>query len=81
VDARKPKTGRGQVHRWFLFRLGDALDLPSLPVGKQAEFRAATWISLKDLVSTAVEFRRPEYSLLAAWLDQLGGIDGIDRSP
>lgn len=72
-DARSAKTGRGQVHLWFLFRLRDAIDLPSLPGGEQAEFRAAAWINLEDLVASVVEFRRAEYRTLALWLDRLDG--------
>src|SRR6267142_1074006 len=29
-EFRKPKTGRGQVHRWFLFRLRPDVKLPPL---------------------------------------------------
>ena len=62
---RSAKTGRGQVHRWFLFRLRGADDAVTLPpVG---EFRAWQWVELADAVRLAAPFRRPVYERVAAW--------------
>lgn len=57
-EARRQKTGRGQVQYWFLFRLKnvDAIDLQ-----ESTEFRQWKWTSMRDLVDGAVEFRRPVY--------------------
>ncbi len=63
--ARSQKTGRGQVHYWFLFKLrerGNAIDLHG-----SAEFRAWCWMSLEHLIDKTVEFRVPIYRRLATY--------------
>jgi putative (di)nucleoside polyphosphate hydrolase len=64
VDLRSPKTGRGQVHRWFLFRLRDGASLPGIE-NAGGEFVDHHWTSLRTLAERAVEFRRPVYRILA----------------
>jgi putative (di)nucleoside polyphosphate hydrolase len=66
-EYRKQKTGRGQVHRWFLFRLQAGAKLPELP--KNAEFHDWQWLAMPEVISRAVEFRRPEYRVVARWLN------------
>jgi putative (di)nucleoside polyphosphate hydrolase len=61
-DARSPKTGRGQCHRWFLFRLHPGAEV-TLPPG--GEFGQHQWIRLNELADHAVDFRRPIYRELA----------------
>jgi putative (di)nucleoside polyphosphate hydrolase len=72
AEHRSPKTGRGQVHKWFLLRAGTD-DLPvrtdTMPA---AEFRAWRWINMDDLVDQAVAFRRPVYRRLAAFVAGIG---------
>jgi len=72
AEHRSPKTGRGQVHKWFLLRAG-ADDLPvrtdAMP---GAEFRAWRWVDLAELAEQTVAFRRPVYRRLAALVDGLG---------
>jgi putative (di)nucleoside polyphosphate hydrolase len=72
AEYRSPKTGRGQVHKWFLLRAGTD-DLPvRTNTTPDAEFRAWRWIDLSDLADRAVGFRRPVYRRLAAFVDGLG---------
>jgi putative (di)nucleoside polyphosphate hydrolase len=65
-EYRKPKTGRGQTHRWLLFRLLAQREVPDLPA--DSEFRRAQWMTIDDLISRAAGFRRPEYQAVARWL-------------
>jgi putative (di)nucleoside polyphosphate hydrolase len=65
AEYRSAKTGRGQVHKWFLLRARTD-DLPvrtdTMP---DAEFRAWRWIDLAELAEQAVAFRQPVYRRLA----------------
>lgn len=71
-EYRKPKTGRGQVHRWFLFRLRTGAELPELPAA--SEFRNRQWLAMSEIISRTVAFRQPEYRALAGWLgDRVAG--------
>lgn len=72
VESRSTKTGRGQVHRWFHFRMRDDVSVPELP-GNQGEFRGWLWMSMADLAAGAVDFRQPVYRLLERWLDRASG--------
>ena len=65
-DRRRPKTGRGQVQKWFLLRfLGTDSDIDLAPdTGKRQEFSAFRWIALEDLVDSVWEVRRPIYAAL-----------------
>jgi putative (di)nucleoside polyphosphate hydrolase len=69
---RSAKTGRGQVHKWFLLRAG-ADDLPvRTDTTPEAEFRAWRWVDLAELAERTVAFRQPVYRRLAALVDGLG---------
>ena len=61
-DKRSPKTGRGQVQRWFLFRFVGQEQTIRLPVG--GEFRAWVWRSFEAVASDVVDFKKPVYSRL-----------------
>ncbi len=66
---RRAKTGRGQVHRWFLFRLRPDTKLPPLP---SAEFADRAWLTWSTLIQRSVDFRKPVYEHLPSLLgDQL----------
>ena len=67
-EMRSAKTGRGQVHRWFLFRLREGVELPPLPAGPEAEFRNRKWTTLSEVTNLAVSFRRPVYETVARWI-------------
>lgn len=55
---RRGKTGRGQVQKWFLFRLrGPA----SAVTPDRSEFCACRWVTPEHLLRQVVDFRRPVY--------------------
>jgi putative (di)nucleoside polyphosphate hydrolase len=61
------KTGLGQTQRWFLVTIRDGeLDPSTLPPNE--EFTRARWMSLSDLATEAVGFRRALYRTLDRWL-------------
>jgi putative (di)nucleoside polyphosphate hydrolase len=64
-ELRSPKTGSGQVHKWFVLR--SRTDEPPVRLDGEgaAEFRAWRWTSLDELAADVVEFRRPVYRRLA----------------
>lgn len=67
-ELRSSKTGRGQVHKWFCFDLNDGADLSPLPAGPDPEFVASRWVTFTQLVDNTVDFRRPTYKVVNAWL-------------
>lgn len=71
---RHAGRARGQVQKWFLYRLvsSDAdIDLRP-PKGERQEFRAYRWVDLAELAETMWEVKRPIYrALVAAWADRL----------
>ncbi len=73
VSERSSKTGRGQVHRWFLVRfVGDdsGIDLNAESGG--GEFCAWRWMHVAELVALTWEIRRPIYEALRTfWSDHL----------
>ena len=72
AEYRSPKTGRGQVHKWFLLRAGTD-DLPvRTDTTADAEFRAWRWVDPAELAEQAVAFRQPVYRRLVALVDGLG---------
>jgi putative (di)nucleoside polyphosphate hydrolase len=62
APARSAKTGRGQVHYWFLFRL--IADDAAIDVAAGSEFRRWQWTTFDDLVAGVAEFRQPVYRRL-----------------
>jgi putative (di)nucleoside polyphosphate hydrolase len=71
---RSPKTGRGQVHHWFLFQYTGPDEGITLGDGK--EFKAWRWMPLSELAERVVAFRRPVYrELVRLWgalIDKFG---------
>jgi putative (di)nucleoside polyphosphate hydrolase len=67
-DMRSEKTGRGQVHRWFLFSLRPGVEVPPLPVSGGREFTAARWMTFDELIDATIDFRRPAYRWLQSWV-------------
>lgn len=62
-SARSPKTGRGQVQYWLLFRLRGGED--NIDVRRGAEFRSWKWMAFESLIKLTVDFRKPVYRKLA----------------
>lgn len=73
ADARSSKTGRGQVHKWFLL-LASEEELPVALDAANSEFRSWRWVALTDLAEQAVPFRRPVYQHLASVVPRLIGL-------
>jgi putative (di)nucleoside polyphosphate hydrolase len=70
-EYRSAKTGRGQVHKWFLLR-ATTEDLPlQTDTTSEVEFRSWRWIDLAELAEQAVAFRQPVYRRLAELVDGL----------
>jgi putative (di)nucleoside polyphosphate hydrolase len=67
AEHRSPKTGRGQVHAWFLFRLKPDARLPPLPSSREAEFRDRRWLTPEELLDRAVPFRAAQYADVIRW--------------
>ncbi len=57
---RSQKTGRGQVQKWYLFRLADDA-VVELPKGHDAEFSGCEWVDIDHALTRIVEFKRPVY--------------------
>jgi putative (di)nucleoside polyphosphate hydrolase len=65
AEYRSAKTGRGQVHKWFVLRARTE-DVPvRTDTTPEVEFRSWRWIDLAELAEHAVTFRRPVYRRLA----------------
>ncbi|UCF04549.1 MAG: RNA pyrophosphohydrolase [bacterium] len=62
---RKKKTGRGQVHYWFLFQFTG--DESTIDVTSGGEFSTWRWMPFGALLETVVEFRKPVYERLAEY--------------
>lgn len=67
VSHRNQKTGRGQVHRWFLMRFvgdDDNIDLNAGSGG--GEFIRWCWLPIDELVASTWDIRRPIYKTFAS---------------
>lgn len=64
-EMRGRRHGRGQVQKWFLFRLTGPETAIDLNRQEPPEFRAWTWMDFDELIERTVEFRWPVYRALA----------------
>jgi putative (di)nucleoside polyphosphate hydrolase len=62
--AQSPKTGLGQVQRWFFFTL--KTPIPELRPPRNSEFQSASWMPFSDVVTGIVGFKKPVYERLYA---------------
>jgi len=61
-ESRRRKTGRGQVHYWFLLRFtGDENDIKP---ESGTEFSAWRWMRMDELLECAPPFKAPVYAQL-----------------
>ena len=65
APARSKKTGRGQVQKWFLFRLRDENQVIDPSVAPAREFDAFKWTTLEALAEETWPVRRHIYQELA----------------
>jgi len=68
-EMRSKKTGRGQVHKWYLLDLAN--DDVAIRLGDDGEFAAFQWTTMATLLRIAVAFRQPAYRELARWNSKL----------
>jgi putative (di)nucleoside polyphosphate hydrolase len=59
---RSIKTGRGQVHYWYLFRLTAGTD--KITLGEKKEFKAWQWLTWEELLKRVDDFRKEVYMVL-----------------
>jgi putative (di)nucleoside polyphosphate hydrolase len=62
-EYRSKKTGRGQVQYWFLFCYNGPDE--AITLGDKEEFKDWKWVSMDELVSSVVSFRKSVYQELA----------------
>jgi putative (di)nucleoside polyphosphate hydrolase len=66
-EHRSAKTGRGQVHRWYLVRFAGQDHEIALDSGVGGtEFASWRWMPILELVASTWEIRRPVYRELAS---------------
>lgn len=72
-EHRRAKTGRGQVHRWFLVRFrGADATITLQPDHGDPEFRAWRWMPIDELIAQVWPVRQPVYRALAElWSEHL----------
>lgn len=68
---RGRRTGRGQVQKWFIFRLDDSRRSPTANNKEVRDFR---WMGLRELTRQAIHFRKPTYRALTNWLEHESAI-------
>lgn len=58
---------KGQKQRWFLMRfVGDEAEIDLSGIGEAREFSEYQWVSMQDLPSWVVPFKREVYERVAA---------------
>ncbi|MGH2734399.1 MAG: RNA pyrophosphohydrolase [Actinomycetota bacterium] len=81
-ELRSRKTGRGQTHKWFLFRMHGAEDVAvPLPRTGETEFRACKWVEPLEVARQAVEFRRVAYLDIATTIERLDDVPARPQQP
>lgn len=58
----------GQVQRWFIFKLDVEASKINLQFDTHQEFSQYKWVSLDELESIAVSFRKPIYKKLSEYI-------------
>jgi putative (di)nucleoside polyphosphate hydrolase len=62
AEFRKPKTGRGQVQYWFIFRYQG--NESTIDVKSRDEADSWQWMTFGSLVDAVADFRKPLYEKL-----------------
>jgi putative (di)nucleoside polyphosphate hydrolase len=76
-DLRTEKTGIGQIHKWYLFRLAEGHG--DVELATDGEFRDFSWRAPDVAISNAVAFRKPVYEqVMAVFGPLLTGATPID---
>lgn len=64
-ERQGQRHGRGQVQKWFVFRLKGSEEAIRLDADDRPEFRAWRWMTMDELIENTVPFRKPLYRALA----------------
>lgn len=67
-QARRRKTGRGQVLYWFLFRYVGKKN--KIDLSNSKEFKAWKWTSSEQAIAETVDFRKNIYRRLLAYFGE-----------
>lgn len=70
AEMRSGKHGRGQVQKWFLFRLTSPERNIRLDAFPDPEFSAWRWMSFEELIDVTISFRRSVYQHLADYFSE-----------
>jgi 8-oxo-dGTP pyrophosphatase MutT (NUDIX family) len=70
IEKRSGKYGRGQVQKWYLFRLTGTEKHIKLDREIDQEFISWEWMNLQQLIKQTVSFRRSVYKKLARGFSQ-----------
>jgi putative (di)nucleoside polyphosphate hydrolase len=66
AEMRRTKFGRGQVQKWFLFRLVSSETSIQLDRTSPPEFASWKWMTLTELAKVTVPFRQTIYTHLVS---------------
>lgn len=64
-EMQSDKLGRGQVQKWFVFRLNSSEDNINLETDGHQEFAAWKWMKFDKLIMITVPFRKSIYQRIA----------------
>lgn len=64
-EMRSGKYGRGQVQKWFMFRLNASDDKIRLDTDTHQEFAAWQWMTFHELIGITIPFRKSVYQRVA----------------
>jgi len=70
TNLQSGKYGRGQVQKWFLFRLTSSEDRITLDQPDGQEFSSWKWSTLGELAKVTAPFRQRIYARLASGFSQ-----------
>lgn len=70
LDKRSEKHGRGQVQKWFVFRLSGYETSINLEQTGEQEFSSWEWMTLPHLIKKTIHFRQSIYEKLADCFSQ-----------
>ncbi len=71
LNTRPKGWSRGQVQKWFLFRVKDDNVKPSLSKAESPEFVNWRWAELDEIVDKMVYFKKPVYEKVARWVKEV----------
>lgn len=67
------KSGRGQVHKWLVFRYEGEAEFPETP--QDDEFECLKWMTFDQAIESTTEFRKGPYRRVLSMIKEEGGIN------